>query len=264
MRCLAHHSSRQRPQVDQTGLRVTRVLADADLLDHAGLLRHHRLLAHLGRLDGLAREQGLVGRRHWPVDRAPVDVHGLVAQGDLLLDRLLNDVGADPHAAALGHALANVEPLLHDWDVVRLTRSRTGALERRGARSSCRRAGCGRATRRRVPAPAFLAPGGLALVKVDRAVLLVRAVWAPCTSLIADCGMPADTSLAWAAWASAGLSNSAVIVCVMMLSPGLNWDRSARWRGRPGSRVPPRRDGCAAPPSKRGASRRRGSLRARG
>lgn len=48
------------------------------------------------------------------VDRAALDVDALLAQTDDLLDRALDDAGADADAAALDHALADAQLLLDD------------------------------------------------------------------------------------------------------------------------------------------------------
>src|SRR3954453_18582299 len=88
-------------------------LLERDLLDHARLLADLGLLGGLGHLDGALLEGrlGLLGAE-LAVDPLALRLDVLLAQADLLLDRPLDDVAADPHPAAHDLALADLELLL--------------------------------------------------------------------------------------------------------------------------------------------------------
>src|SRR3954451_22558716 len=88
-------------------------LLERDLLDHARLLADLGLLGGLGHLDGALLEGrlGLLGAE-LAVDPLALGLDVLLAQADLLLDRPLDDVAADPHPAAHDLALADLELLL--------------------------------------------------------------------------------------------------------------------------------------------------------
>ena len=141
-----------------------RFLAHPDLLDDAGLLGDDRLLVGGARLDGALLESGQVSGAGGAVHWAAVNRDPLLMQAHVRLDRRLDDIGADPHAAALDGALADHQPFLDD-------------LVDRLVLAGCRhRAGCGAAHAAMgtsvVAGPAGLAPLGFLGVQVQGACVL--------------------------------------------------------------------------------------------
>src|SRR5205085_8582558 len=104
-----------------------------------------------------------------------LDVHALLAEGDLLFHRPLGDVAVDAHAAGGDATLPDAQLLLHDRDGLMALLH----LPLVGLRGTARRSGGAGAGLRlmlrgrlRRAGPALLAPLRRLLVQVDRAVLL--------------------------------------------------------------------------------------------
>src|SRR5919199_465565 len=90
------------------------ILVDHDLFDDPRLLLDHSLLVALPHFERALADCPNVGLGGWPVDRAPLDPDGLVAEGDLLLDRPFLHARGDPDAAAFDLTRADVDLFFDD------------------------------------------------------------------------------------------------------------------------------------------------------